>query len=284
MARLIGIVIGLGVCVVLLFSLIPGVIAYATHTPEQSAYAYVEKPRNVSFTTDGPLGRFDNQQLQRGFQVFKEVCAACHGLDFVAFRNLEEIGYNEPEVRAIAAQWAIEVPDINPDTGEAMTRPAVPADRFPNPYANDVAAAAANNNAIPPDLSLIVKAREGGAKYLHSLLTGYREPAADLPAEFAPSEGLYHNPYFPNLNLAMPPPFSGDGQVSYADGTEATVEQMSKDVTAFLVWTAEPNLQARHRAGIATLIFLLIATTFAYLAYRNVWADKKPAKRATRVA
>lgn len=280
MARLIGILVGIGICVVLMVSLLSGIVSYATESESgPTAYDYVEKPRKVAFTTDGPLGRFDPQQLQRGFQVYREVCAACHGLDYVAFRSLADLGYNEPEIRAIANQWPIEVPDINPDTGEATTRPALPADLFPNPYPNDVAAAAANNNAIPPDLSLIVKARHGGAQYIHSLLTGYQDPPADLPAEFRPSEGLYYNPYFPNLNLAMPPPFSGDGQVSYADGTEATVEQMSRDVSAFLVWTAEPNLQARHRAGVAALIFLFVATGLAYMAYRNVWADRKPPKR-----
>ena len=186
-------------------------------------------------------------------------------------RDLEQLGFTKPEVKAIANQWAIEVPDINPDTGEAATRKAQPADHFPSPYANETAARAANNNALPPDLSLITKAREGQAPYVHSLLTGYQDPPANLPAEVRPGPGLYYNPYFANLNIAMPPPLVADGQVTYADGTPATIEQMSTDVSAFLVWTAEPKLEARHRTGVAVVIFLLIATTLSYFAYRNIW-------------
>jgi len=171
---------------------------------------------------------------------------------------------------------------VNPDTGEAATRKAIPADRFPSPYANETAGRAANNNAFPPDLSLIAKAREGGAAYLYSLLTGYGDAAAHrnekgeaLPAANRPGAGLYFNPYFANLNIAMPPPLTADGQVTYADGTPATVDQMSKDVSAFLLWTAEPNLQSRHKSGLAVLFFLIIATVLAYLSYRNIWAEAK---------
>jgi ubiquinol-cytochrome c reductase cytochrome c1 subunit len=207
--------------------------------------------------------------------VYKEVCAACHGLNLVAFRNLADLGYSEAEVKAIADQWQIEVPSINPQTGEAATRKAVAADRFPNPYPNEVAARAANNNAFPPDLSLITKARHGGAEYIYSLLTGYRQPPANLPAASRPGQGLYYNPWFPNLNIAMPPPITADGQVTYADGTNATVDQMAKDVSAFLNWTAEPTLENRHRTGIAVLIFLIVATALAYLSYRQIWATEK---------
>jgi ubiquinol-cytochrome c reductase cytochrome c1 subunit len=178
-------------------------------------------------------------------------------------------------VKAIANQWAIEVPSVNPETGEPATRKALPSDKFPAPYANEVAARAANNNALPPDLSLITKARHGGAPYIHSLLTGYSEPPADLPKDNRPGPGLHFNPYFANLNIAMPPPLAADGQVTYADGTKASIDQMAQDVSAFLVWTAEPKLENRHRTGIAVLIFLLFATTIAYFAYRNIWADKK---------
>jgi ubiquinol-cytochrome c reductase cytochrome c1 subunit len=279
MVRVIGFFIGLGFVGVAAWSLLWGAIAFVQQPPEPTVEArFHEHPKHVSFASDGPLGHFDRAQLQRGFQVYKEVCAACHGLNLVAFRNLAELGYNEPEVKAIADQWQIEVPDINPDTGEPATRKATPADRFPSPYANDVAARAANNNALPPDLSLISKARHGGPQYLYSLLTGYRNPPANLPAEARPGPGLYYNPYFANLNLAMPPPLTADGQVTYADGTNATIDQMAKDVSAFLVWTAEPRLENRHRAGIATLIFLLVATALAYLAYRNIWADVKGRK------
>lgn len=280
MARLIGIFVGLGFVLVAGWSLLWGVIAFATTEQEKPlAYKYHDHPKHVSFGWEGPFGRFDNRQLQRGFQVYREVCAACHGLEYVAFRNLEELGYTEAEVRAIADQWPIQVPSVNPETGEADQRAPLPADYFPSPYANEIAARAANNNAVPPDLSLIVEAREGGAEYLYSLLTGYKQPPADLPEEIRPGPGLYFNPYFHSINIAMPPPFTAAGQVSYADGTEPTVDQMAKDVTAFLTWASEPNMAERKNAGITALIFLIIATVLAYLSYRNIWADRKPKKR-----
>ncbi len=218
------------------------------------------------------------RQLQRGFQVYKEVCASCHGLNFVAFRDLHDLGYGEEEVKAIADQWQIQVPAVDPKTGEASTRKALPADRFPDPYPNEVAARAANNNALPPDLSLITKARHGGPAYVASLLTGYRDAAAyrnkhgePLPADNRPGQGLYFNPWFANLNIAMPPPLTADGQVTYADGTNPTREQMAKDVSAFLAWTAEPKLENRKATGLAVLAFLLFATILAYMAYQNIW-------------
>lgn len=276
MVRPIAILAGLGFVFVLLFSLIVGATAYLREPPAETVeHRFHEHPEPLALASDGPLGKFDRQQLQRGFQVYKEVCAACHSLKYVAFRDLQQIGFSEPEVKAIANQWAIEVPSVNPETGEAATRKATPADKFPNPYANEVAARAANNNALPPDLSLITKAREGGAPYVHSLLTGYRAPPADLPKDNRPGPGLNYNPYFANLNIAMPPPLAADGQVTYADGTKSSIDQMSQDVAAFLVWTAEPKLENRHRTGIAVLIFLLFATGIAYFAYRNIWADKK---------
>jgi ubiquinol-cytochrome c reductase cytochrome c1 subunit len=235
-------------------------------------------PKAFSLASDGPLGRFDRQQLQRGFQVYKEVCSACHSLHLVAFRDLEEIGYNAAEVKAIANQWQIEVPSVNPDTGEATTRKAIPADHFPSPYANETAARSANNSALPPDLSLIVKAREGHAAYIHSLLTGYAEVPAELKRRFpesVPPATLHYNPYFANLAIAMPPPLAADGQVQYGDGTPSTIENYSADVSAFLTWAAEPKLEERHRTGLGVLIFLLIATTLGYFAYRNVWAGMK---------
>ena len=273
MVRLIGALAGLGFILVLVVSLFTGAIGFIKEPPVESVeHKFHKHPKEVHFASDGPLGHFDRQQLQRGFQVYKEVCAACHGINLVAFRNLEELGYSEAEVKAIANQWAIEVPDINPDTGEPATRKALAADKFPDPYANEVAARAANQNAMPPDLSLITKARHDGPAYVYSLLTGYQKPPASLPAESRPGQGLHYNPYFPNLNLAMPPPITADGQVTYADGTNATVDQMSKDVSAFLVWTAEPRLESRHRTGLAVLLFLLIATVLAYLSYKQIWA------------
>ena len=276
MVRFLGILVGLGMVVALLWSFGWGAAAYISEPAEESVeHKFHAHPKHVEFAHDGAFGMYDKRQLQRGFQVYKEVCAACHGLGLVAFRNLEDLGYNEPEVKAIAKQWATEVPDINPDTGEPATRKAIPADHFPSPYANDVAARAANNNALPPDLSLITKAREGGTAYIYSLLTGYQKPPANLPAENRPGQGLYYNPYFANLNIAMPPPITSDGQVTYSDGTKSTVDQMARDVSAFLTWTAEPKMEARKKTGLATLIFLLFLTVLSYLAYRNIWADQK---------
>ncbi|WP_417615942.1 cytochrome c1 [Parasphingorhabdus sp.] len=280
MVRIIGILIGLFFSGWLLVSFGMGAVEYVSNPPAPTAeHEFHKKAKEVSFTSDGPLGKFDRQQLQRGFQVYKEVCSACHSLRLVAFRNLEEIGYNEDEVKAIAANWSIGVPDADPNTGEMTTRPGLPADKFPMPFANDIAARAANNNAIPPDLSLMTKAREGGAPYVYSLLTGYTDPPANLPDANKPGPGLHYNPYFANLNLAMAPPLAVADQVSYSDGTKASIDQMAKDVSAFLIWTAEPNLEARHQAGWAVLAFLLIATILAYLSYRTIWADVKAEKK-----
>jgi ubiquinol-cytochrome c reductase cytochrome c1 subunit len=283
MVRIIGFFVGLGFVGVLLISLVVNGVDYFRNPPEHAAYHYFHKdPRKAGLSTEGMLGRFDRQQLQRGFQVYKEVCAACHSLKYVSFYQLADLGYSEAEVKAIANQWAIEVASVNPDTGEATTRKALVSDRFPSPYANETAARAANNNAYPPDLSLIAEARHDGANYVYSLLTGYADAntyrnkeGRPVPDDAKPSPGLYFNPYFANLNIAMPAPIVSDGQVTYADGTKATVDQMSKDVSAFLVWTAEPTLENRHRTGWAVLIFLLIATVLAYLAYRNIWANAK---------
>ena len=278
MVRFLGFLVGLGFVAVAAWSLLWGAIAYIGDPPEQTAeQRYHLHPRDIAYSFDGPLGRFDRQQLQRGFQVYKEVCSACHALGQVAFRNLHELGYTEAEVRAIADQWQIQVPTVNPDTGEPATRKAIPADRFPSPYANETAARAANNNALPPDLSLMTKAREGGTAYIHSLITGYRNP----PADHEVPQGLHYNPYFANLNIAMPPPLTADGQVTYADGTAATVDQMAEDVSAFLTWAAEPELESRRAAGWWVLVFLVFMTVLAYFAYQNIWATVKRGVRIT---
>jgi len=243
-----------------------------------AASIYHLPEKEVKFSFDGPFGHYDREQLQRGFQVYKEVCSACHSMKLVAFRDLEEIGFSKPEVKAIAKQWAVEVPSINPDTGEPATRKAIPSDYFPSPYANETAARAANNNALPPDMSLLAKAREGGAHYIYSIVTGYQPQPADLLKRFPDAKtptGLHYNPYFANLNIAMPPPLVADGQVTYSDGTKATVDQMAQDASAFLMWAAEPKLENRHRWGIVVILYLLIATGLAYGAYRNIWRDKK---------
>jgi ubiquinol-cytochrome c reductase cytochrome c1 subunit len=285
MVRIIGFLVGLVFAGVLIISLIFGLSDYFTNPPEESAaHKFHEEPKALKLASDGPFGKFDKAQLQRGFQVYKEVCAACHGLNLVAFRDLHALGYEEPEIKKIADDWAIQVPSINPDTGEAATRKAIASDRFPNPYPNEIAARAANNNALPPDLSLIAKAREGGAPYIYSLMTGYQRQPAELLHEFPDAKtppGLHYNPYFANLNLAMPPPLTGTGQVTYADGTPSTVDQMAKDVSAFLVWTAEPKLENRRAAGLAVAIFLLVATVLAYFAYQQIWREAKRSVRVT---
>ena len=277
MVRIIGFFAGLLFSAALLFSLGSNLKEYIQSPPEPTAeHMFHREAKELQLASDGPLGKFDRQQVQRGYQVYKEVCAACHSMSLVSYRDLAALGYNEAEVKAEAA--AHEVPSINPDTGEPSTRKATPADRFPSPHANETAARAANNNALPPDLSLITKAREGGAAYVYSLLTGYQAQPAELLKEFPSAktpQGLHYNPYFANLNLAMAPPLTSEGQVTYADGTKSTVDQMAKDVSAFLVWTAEPKLENRHRYGVAVLIFLIVATILGYFSYRNIWAEAK---------
>ena len=251
--------------------------------------------RHVDFSFEGPFGKFDEAQLQRGYKVYREVCAACHAMDMMYFRNLGQAGgpFYDPEyknpndnpyVKSLAKD--IQVPDIDTDTGDAIQRPATPADKFPKPFPNEYAARASNGGALPPDLSVIAKAREGGAHYIYSLLTGYRNPATyrnedghALPAENRPGEGLHFNPYFPNLNLAMAPPLASEGQVTYSDGTRASVDQMAKDVAAFLTWTAEPTLVKRKQTGWAVLGFLLFATVLAWFAKKQVWAPVVPKRR-----
>ena len=226
----------------------------AAHAPEQ----------HWSFS--GLFGTFDRGALRRGFTVYQNVCAGCHGLRLVAYRNLMDIGFTEDEVKAIAER--VEVEDGPNDDGEMFMRPGKPSDRFKSPFPNENAARASNNGAVPPDLSLIVKARLGGADYIHGVLTGYKEP----PAGVSVPEGMHYNEYFPGHNIAMPPPLS-EGVVEYADGTNATVDQMSKDVTTFLAWTAEPEMEERKRMGVKVILFLLILTGLLYVVKRRLWAD-----------
>jgi ubiquinol-cytochrome c reductase cytochrome c1 subunit len=277
MARILSILVGLFFTVALAWSFVLGAITAATDpAPVTAEHEFHLLPKEVHFSFDGPFGKFDREQLQRGFQVYKEVCSACHSLKHVAFRDLAALGYNEAEVKAIAAGFS--VPGIDPNTGEATMRPGMPTDYFPSPFANDVAARAANNNAIPPDLSLITKARHEGPAYVYSLITGFQPQPAALLKEFPDAKtpsGLHYNPYFANLNLAMAPPLTSDGQVEYGDGTKSTVDQMAKDVAAFLTWTAEPKLEKRKQTGWPILGFLLFATILGYMSYRNIWADKK---------
>jgi len=281
--------IGAVFAAVLLISFFSNLATYFKNPPAPlAAEEFHKEPKALHLSSDGPFGKFDKRQVQRGFQVYSEVCSACHSLKLVSFRDLKGLGYNEAEIKKIASDWKTQVPSINPDTGEASTRKALPSDNFPPPFPNEVAARAANNNALPPDLSLMTKAREGGAAYVYSLLTGFTDPntyrnekGKPLTAEAKPPEGLHFNPYFANLNIAMPPPLTTDGQVTYADGTKPTVDQMAKDVAAFLVWTAEPNLESRHAAGLAVTIFLLVATILGYLAYQQIWYEAKRTVRVT---
>jgi ubiquinol-cytochrome c reductase cytochrome c1 subunit len=270
---------------VLLISLISGVATYVSNPPAPlAADEFHLPPKHVHFSSDGPFGKFDRRQLQRGFQVYSEVCSACHSLKLVSFRDLKGLGYDDAEIKKIASDWKAQVPSINPDTGEETTRKALPSDNFPPPFPNETAARAANNNALPPDLSLITKAREGGAHYVYSILTGFQNQPPELLKKFPDAKtppNLHYNPYFANLNIAMPPPLTMDGQVQYQDGTKPTVDQMARDVAAFLVWTAEPNLEARHAAGIAVVVFLLIATILGYLAYHQLWDEAKRTVRVT---
>jgi ubiquinol-cytochrome c reductase cytochrome c1 subunit len=287
MVRVIAFVVGLVFAGVLLISMISNAAGYFSNPPAPLASdEYHREPKELALSSDGPFGKFDKAQLQRGFQVYSEVCSACHSLKLASFRDLKGLGYNAAEIKKIASDWKTQVPSINPDTGEAATRKALASDTFPPPFANEVAARAANNNALPPDLTLITKAREGGAAYVYSLLTGYQNQSADLLKQFPDAKtpaNLHYNPYFANLNLAMPPPLTSAGQVTYADGTKSTVDQMAKDVSAFLVWTAEPNLESRHAAGLAVAVFLLIASILGYLAYQQIWHDAKRTVRPTGV-
>jgi ubiquinol-cytochrome c reductase cytochrome c1 subunit len=218
-----------------------------------------------SWPFEGVFGHFDRAAAQRGLQVYREVCSTCHSLKYIAFRNLAGLGYSEDEVKAIAAEY--QITDGPDDQGEMFQRPGKPTDVFPAPFANEQAARVSNGGALPPDLSLIVKARAGGADYAYSLLQGYGEPP---PGESGP-EGTHYNIYFPSHWIAMPPPLS-DGQVSYADGTDATLEQMAADVTNFLTWTGEPTLEARKQSGLKVMLFLIVLTGLFYATKRKIWA------------
>lgn len=235
--------------------------------PHSAERSFHEHPKELALSSDGAFGTFDRQQLQRGFQVYTEVCASCHSLKYVAFRDLTALGYDADEVKAIAAK--VQVPAYNTATGELKTSPGKATDHFPP--------VVYGGQGSPPDLSLITKARHGGAGYVYSLLTGYANQPAELLKKYPDAktpDGLHFNPYFANLNIAMPPPLTSEGQVTYSDGTKPTVDQMAKDVSAFLVWTAEPKQDKRRQTGWAVLGFLLFATVLAYLAKRNVWADQ----------
>jgi len=235
-------------------------------------------PQDAAFSFEGPFGTYDRAALQRGFQVYKEVCSACHSLKLVAFHNLGDPGgpgFSEAQVKALAAGFQVPAdPDDQgrtyDDSGQRIMRPGIPADYFPWRFDNDKAARVANNGALPPDLSVIVKAREGGPQYVYSILTGFGQKP---PANEAMADNMNYNPYFPGHQIAMPPPLS-DGIVTYADGTPATVANMAHDVVTFLAWTAEPKMEERKRVGFGTVIYLLAFSGLLYLAYRRIWHGK----------
>lgn len=244
-----------------------GALAAALVLLGGTAQAAEEAPRPPAqrWSFDGVFGTYDRAALQRGFQVYKEVCAACHGVKHLYFRDLAQIGYSEDQVKGIAAQ--VEVTDGPDDSGQMFQRPGRTSDPIPGPFANDQAARAANNGALPPDLSLITKARVGGADYLHALLVGYKDP----PATVKLNPNMYYNEYFAGHQVAMPPPLNPD-QVKYADGTPGTVQQMAFDVANFLSWAAEPTLEERHRIGFKVILFLIVAAGVFYAAKRKIWS------------
>ena len=248
-------------------------------------------PRSGGFSFEGPFGTFDQGQLQRGYKVYREVCSSCHGMNLMHFRNLgDKTGpfwdphypnpNDNPVVKTLAGE--VQVNDIDSETGEPIRRDATPADRFPDPYPNATAAAAANGGAAPPDLSVMGKARHGGADYIYSLLTGYRAAPAGLQIR----ADQHYNPYMagdmapfwtgdhdhvpPGGFIAMPAPLR-DGQVTYDDGTTASVDQMSKDVAAFIAWSSDPHATARKQTGLGVLIYLLLFAGLTYASYRRIW-------------
>jgi ubiquinol-cytochrome c reductase cytochrome c1 subunit len=258
-------------------------IMAAPAAPASAAEA--QRPaKDISYSFEGPFGTFSRGQLQRGYKVYKEVCASCHSMRLLTFRNLADPGgpeFTEDQVKALAATFQVQ--DGPDESGEMFNRPALPSDRFPSPFANEQAARAANGGALPPDLSLMTKAREGwtgtfrqlangigGPEYVYSVLTGYEPEPPELAAEKPP--GKYYNPYFANGHwISMPPPLS-DGQVTFDDGASNTVENMARDVSAFLAWTAEPKLEQRKALGFQVMIFLVVFSALVYLAKQKIWS------------
>ncbi len=254
----------------------------------EPAHYPIKHPTQESWSFAGPFGTYDKAQLQRGLKIYKEVCSACHSMKLVSFRTLSDLGYNDDQIKAFAAEY--EVQDGPNADGEMFTRAARPGDYFPSPFANAEAAAAANNNAVPPDFSLIAKARgvergfptfvfdiftqyaEAGPDYIHALLTSYDETP---PAGMQIPEGTHYNPAFiAGKSLAMAKPLS-DGQVTYDDGSPETVEQYSRDISAFLMWAAEPHMEARKKTGFRVIVFLLLLGAIVYATKRRVFAGIK---------
>jgi ubiquinol-cytochrome c reductase cytochrome c1 subunit len=240
--------------------------------------------KDVAFSFEGAFGTFDRAQLQRGFKVYKEVCSNCHSMKLIAFRNLAEGKiFTDEQVKALAATYTVKgEPDVN---GDIPDRPALPADRFPAVYANAEAAKAANGGVVPPDMSLLAKSRPGwygtvnqfwngigGPQYIYSVVTGYEEPSAEIAAE--QPEGKYYNPYFGSGHwIGMPPPLA-EGQVVFDDGAPNKVEDMAKDVSAFLAFAADPNMETRKSTGFMVMLYLAVLSVLMYLVMKRIWADK----------
>jgi cytochrome c1 len=222
---------------------------------------------------EGPFGTYDRAAAQRGYQIYATVCSSCHSLDLLAYRNLMDLGLTEAQVKGLIKD--IQVPDLG-DDGQPLERPAKLSDRFKKPFPNEAAAAAANNGKAPPDLSVMVKAREGGADYIHALLTGYvpyEKLTPEQIKEFAVTKDDNFNTYFPGHKIAMAPPLADD-RVTYADGTKATTDQMAADVAEFLAWASEPHMEDRKRTGVRVILFLLAMAGLMYAVKRSVWSDK----------
>jgi len=222
----------------------------------------------TDWTFKGLFGKFDRGELQRGYQVYTEVCSSCHSMKYLSYRNLAEKGgpeFTELEAKAIAASF--EVMDGPNADGEMFTRPGKLSDKFVMPYENTEAAKAANGGAYPPDMSVLIKARGGGADYIYSLLQGYDNPPLDITLD----DGVYYNKYMYGNKIKMASPLS-DGIVEYSDGTVASVKQMSKDVTTFLMWAAEPHLEARHQMGFKAIVYLIILTVLVYFSMKKIWS------------
>jgi ubiquinol-cytochrome c reductase cytochrome c1 subunit len=232
-----------------------------------TAFASTEETTlpHTEFPHVGVFGKYDRPALKRGLQVYREVCSSCHALKYIAFRNLIALGLTDDEAKAVAE--SVKVQDGPNDDGEMFERAGRLSDHFPAPFANEKAARASNNGAYPPDLSLIIKGRDGHEGYIYGILTGYEDP----PADFALGEGMNYNHYFPGHQIAMPPPLS-DGQVTYADGTEASVATMAHDVVTFLAWAAEPELEERKAVGLKVLIFLGLMTAVLYAINVRIWS------------
>ena len=244
------------------------VLAIITLSIKPSISAEATKPLKVDWSFKGLTGKFDRASLQRGYQVYKEVCSSCHSMKYLSYRNLGEKGGPEftlDEVKSIAASF--EVQDGPDSQGEMFTRPGRPSDKFVSPYPNMNASMAANGGAYPPDMSVLVKARSGGANYIYSVLMGYEEKPEGLIID----DGVYYNKYMSGNKIKMSKPLV-EGIIEYTDGTLATEDQMAKDVTTFLTWAAEPELEARHKLGIKVLIYLILLSTLVYLSMKRIWS------------